>query len=162
MKRLTVLVALLAAASACTTKFIGDTQIEDTDENREVLRVVEQYRRAMEDEDLGRVLELTSDSFFEDPGTPHDPKDDYDKAGLKKRLEEAFASTVEQRLEMNVRRLELDEEARKAKVDYLFDHRFRLKLAAEGAGDGEWHRKSDVSRAQLVREGESWKIVSGI
>ncbi len=157
-RRALLLIPLVAAG--CSTRYIGDTQIEDTDENREVLRVVEQYRRAVEDRDVQRILDLTSDKFFEDPGTPHDPKDDYDKAGLKARLDESFAKVKDQHLELAARKLALDEELRTAVVDYVYDHRYRLQLA--GSGEGEWRKDTDVNRVALVREGEQWKIVSGI
>jgi hypothetical protein len=158
VKRL-ILVGLVALfASACTTRYIGNTRIEDTEENRELVRVVEQYRRAVEDRDIQRILDMTSDRYFEDPGTPHDPTDDYDKAGLKQRLEAAFARVKEQRLAIDVRRIQLNEDENEALVDYRFDFRYRLDLPS---GD-EWREQTDLNRLELRREGEDWKIISGL
>lgn len=161
MKRpvLLLLAALLgASASACSTRYIGNTRIEDTDENRAILRVVEQYRRAVEDRDVDRIMSLTSDRYFEDPGTPHIPGDDYDKAGLRERLETAFARVQEQRLAIDVRRVQMNDDENEAAVDYRFDYRYRLDLPQ---GD-QWRQQSDLNRMELRLEGDQWKIVSGL
>ena len=159
-------VALLAAG--CSTKYIGETQIEDTKANREVLRVLEQYRRAVEDRDVQQILAMTSDRFFEDPGTPHEPRDDYDKAGLAKRLEDAFAHVRDQYLQISARKLErkeaVDRETGKKQeavsLDYFFDYRFRLVLP--GGGPEDWRKEMDVNRVRLVREGDTWRFLSGL
>jgi hypothetical protein len=151
-------IPMLALLSACGTKYIPTTQIEDTEENRQLLRVVEQYRRAVEDKDVARILELTSDSFFEDPGTPGDPSDDYDKAGLKVRLEEAFAKLRDQKLDISVRKLHWIDDEKEAQVEYAFDYRYQLDMA----GAGEWRADRDLNQVTLRREGDTWRIVSGI
>lgn len=159
MKRAALVVVLAIGASACSTRYIGNTRIEDTEENREMLRVVEQYRRAVEDRDVERILELTSDTYFEDPGTPYDPADDYDKSGLRERLQEAFARVLEQRLVIEARRLTLDEDDEsRANVDYRFDYRYRLDMA----GADEWRSQSDLNRLELVNEDGTWRIASGL
>jgi hypothetical protein len=160
MKRpVLLLVAALLGVSACGTRYIGNTRIEDTDENRAILRVVEQYRRAVEDRDVERVLSLTSDRYFEDPGTPHNPADDYDKAGLRERLVSSFAKVQEQRLTIDARRVELNEDENEATVDYRFDFRYRLDLPQAG---GQWREQNDLNRLEVRLEGEDWKIVSGL
>ncbi len=151
-------VALLGAG--CSTKYIANTQIEDTAENREVLRVLEQYRRAFEDRDVQRILELTSDKYFDDPGTPHDPRDDFDKAGLERRLEQAFAHVRDQSLQITARKLQMDDDEQTATVDYLFELRFRLEMP--GGPREDWRKEMDVNRVRLVREGEEWKFISGL
>lgn len=143
---------------SCSTKYIPSTQIEDTEENRELLRVVEQYRRAVEDRDVDRILALTSDSFFEDPGTPGDPSDDYGKPGLRERLVTAFGKLGEQHLDMSVRKLHYSEDGNEAKVEYSFDHRYQLEMAA----GKEWHADRDLNRVTLRREAGGWRILSGI
>lgn len=153
-----VLLALLG--SACSTQYIGDSRIEDTSENRAILRVIEQYRRAVEDKDVERILSLTSDRYFEDPGTPQEPRDDYDKAGLARRLEEAFAHVQDQYLQINARKLEMGKDEKTATVDYLYDFRFRLELP--GGPKDDWRKEMDVNRITLVREGGEWKILSGL
>lgn len=162
MKRtpLLALVPVAFLAAACTTKYIGDSKIEDNSENRAVLRVIEQYRRAVEDKDVQRILELTSDRYFEDPGTPQEPRDDYDKAGLARRLEESFAHVQDQHLQINARKLEMGKGEKTVSVDYLYDYRFRLELP--GGPKDDWRKEMDVNRVTLVREGGEWKFVSGL
>jgi ketosteroid isomerase-like protein len=160
VKRAALIPLFLLLASACSTKYIGHTRIEDTKENREILAVVERYRRAVEDRDIERLMELTADDFFEDPGTPYDPADDYDKAGLRSRLQEAFSRIKDQRLTIDARRLNVDEKNDKiVHVDYRFDHRYRLDLPGEG---GNWRESMDLNRVSLTRKGGDWKIVSGL
>ncbi|WP_373045521.1 hypothetical protein [Vulgatibacter sp.] len=159
MKR-TILVVLAAlSATACATRYIGNTRIEDTEQNREILRAVEQYRRAVEDRDVERILAMTSDRYFEDPGTPHVAADDYDKVGLRDRLVEAFAKVAEQRLVVDVRKVNVEgDDEEQAQVDYRFDYRYRLDLPRAD----EWRQQMDLNRLEFRREGEDWKIVSGL
>ena len=158
MKRSILVVLAALTATACSTKYIGNTRIEDTDENRELMRLVEQYRRAVEDRDVHRILEMTSDYYFEDPGTPHDPTDDYDKDGLRERLEAAFGKVQDQRLAMDVRKITWDDQETTAFVDYRFVYRYQLDLP----GADEWREQSDLNRLEVRREGDAWKIASGL
>lgn len=159
MKRTALLLPLaVLLLSACTTRYLGNTRIEDTKENRELLTVVEQYRRAVEDRDVQRILALTSDRFFEDPGTPYDPTDDYDKAGLAQVLQESFSKVTDQRLVIDARKVEIDERQGRAHVDYRFDFRYRLDLPDAN----QWREQTDLNRLSFVREGREWKIVSGL
>lgn len=159
MKRTALLLPLAALLlTACTTKYIGNTRIEDTKENRELLVVVDQYRRAVEDRDIQRILDMTSDGFFEDPGTPYDPTDDYDKAELAQRLEQAFGKVTDQRLQIDVRKVDIDERQARANVDYRFDYRYRLDLP----NANQWREQTDLNRLSFVKEGQNWKIISGL
>lgn len=158
MKRLALPLLALLAVTSCTTKYIGNTRIEDTSENRDILRVIEQYRRAMDDKDVQRILELCADDFFEDPGTPGDPSDDYDKIGLRTRLEETFAKVEEQRLRMDVRKVNVVDDGKRAFVEYRYDLRYRLNLP----NASEWRDATDLSRISLKRQDGTWKITGGI
>lgn len=156
-RSLLLLLGLIAFAG-CSTRYIGNTQVEDTEENRAILLVLEQYRRAVEDRDVQKILDLTSEDFFEDPGTPGDPSDDYDKRGLRKKLEESFSQVQDQRLRIDVRKLHhLD--GRRAAVEYRFDFRYRLALpSAEG-----WREFMDVNRVVFVRDKDGeWRFLSGL
>src|SRR5690606_17298047 len=137
----------LAAFAGCSTRHIRNTQIEDIEENRAILQVIEQYRRAVVDSDAPSNLDLTRARTFEHPSTPGDPRDDYDKAGLRTKLEESFSRVQDQDLRIDVRKLhQLDDD--KAAVEYRFHLRYRLALpSAEG-----WREFIDVNRVVLVRE----------
>lgn len=151
------LAMVLSLLAGCSTRYIGNTLVEDTEENREVLLVVEKYRRAVEDRDVQRILDLTSDTFYEDPGTPGDPSDDYDKGQLRRKLEESFSKVEDQRLRMDVRKLHKGEDGRVA-VEYRFDFRYKLSLPSAT----QWREAMDVNRVVLVKEGGQWKFVSGL
>lgn len=158
MKRLALPLLALLAVTACTTKYIGNSRVEDTAENRAILQVVEQYRRAMDDKDVQRILELTTDDFFEDPGTPGDPSDDYDKIGLRTRLEATFAKVEEQRLRIDVRKIQIVDDGKRAFVEYRYDLRYRLNLP----NASEWRDATDLSRISMKRQDGDWKITGGI
>ncbi len=159
MKRIALLpLAALLVLSACTTRYIANTRIEDTSENRAILTVIEQYRRAVDDRDVERILELTTDDFFEDPGTPNDASDDYDKAGLRARLESSFAKVQDQRLRIDVRKIHVSDDGKTAHVEYRFDFRYRLNLP----NANEWREANDLNRVSLRRVDDSWKFTAGL
>jgi hypothetical protein len=157
---LAAMATCLVLLASCSTRYIGNTKVEDTSENREILQVVEQYRRAVEDRDVQRVLDLTSDRYMEDPGTPGDPSDDYDKAGLRKRLETSFSKVEEQRLRIDARKITRfeGEKLPTVGVEYRFDFRYKMALP----GNGEWREAMDLNRVVLVQEEDGWKILSGL
>jgi hypothetical protein len=157
VKRL-VVVAFALLAAACTTKYLPGTQIPDTEENRKLLSVIEDYRRAVEDKDIGRIMSLVSDRFYQDPGTPGDPTDDYDKAGLKKRLEQDFARIGDQKLDVTVRKLFEDPDKKTARVQYAFNYRYKLAMP----GSQDWQTDVDLAQVTLDLENGQWKILSGI
>lgn len=159
MSRLFIPLILLSfLATGCATRYIGNTQIEDTSRNRAILQVVEQYRRAVEDRDVQRILDLTSDRYWEDPGTPGTPSDDYDKAGLRERLEESFSQVEDQRLRIDVRKIVPVDGGRNVAVEFRYDYRFKLALPSAG----DWREAVDLNRIVLTQEDGEWKILSGL
>jgi len=150
--------AILLVLTACTTRYIGNSMIEDNEENREILHVIEAYRRAVEDRDIQKILDLTSASYFEDPGTPGDPSDDYDKAGLREKLEETFAQIEDLTLRIDPRKVEFSEDRSRVFVEYRYDLRFRMILPSAS----EWRETQDLKRVELKREDGTWRFVAGI
>ena len=78
---------LAAAASAllltgCATRYIPNTDVEDTEENRTVVTFCERYRHAVELKDVGELLKLASNEYYEDGGNI-DASDDLDYSGLR-------------------------------------------------------------------------------
>src|SRR4051812_10166127 len=58
----------VAGASGCATTQIPNTRVEDTEENREILEFVEQYRKAVESRDSVTLLKMASEYYFDDMG----------------------------------------------------------------------------------------------
>src|SRR5215813_13640815 len=100
---------LALALGACPAKRIPGTDIEDTDDTRAILRLMERYRVAVEARDAEGVLKLCSESFRDDQGSPK-AEDRLDYEALKKKLPENFARLDEVKLDLNVRKIEFHPE----------------------------------------------------
>jgi hypothetical protein len=139
---------------ACGPKLIPGTEIEETDVNKQLIDMVEAYRRAMEGRNVDGILKLVSGKFFDDAGTP-DGADDVDLAGLKTKLTDWAVKTRAVRVEVQVRRITVENEV--ARVRYFYDLSYQL-----GDADGAWSRASDLKEMALRKEDGVWKIASGI
>src|SRR5690348_10067368 len=69
-------------SAGCTSHYIPNTDVEDTEENRKLITFCEKYRKAVEYKDVGLLLKLASPKYYEDGGNV-DAADDIDYAGLK-------------------------------------------------------------------------------
>lgn len=155
------LVALmLATAAACSTKHIPHTTVEDTEENRSILRVVERYRDALQTRDVDAILSLTSSKYYDNSGTP-DPSDDVNYEGLKEFLQKHFDKLETLQVDFMVHKIAPDEDnENKVYVEYRYVSRYQLKLPS---GEQQWHVDPDVlDRLTLIKEGGDWKILSGL
>jgi hypothetical protein len=153
--RLLTAAALGLLLAACGTKRIPGTEISDTADTREIVTVIDNYRAAAERKDAHTVLSLVSTRYFDDSGTP-DPADDQDYAQLQRRLPETYAKLASVRLDMGVKKVEVNGDA--ATADIFFDGHWRIATAT-----GEVPKQTnDVNRMKFVRENGAWKIASGL
>lgn len=163
----TFLIALVAICGACASKVqtIPGTKIPDSQDNREVIEAVEQYRLAVERKDTAALLLMASKSFWEDGGTPTG-SDDYGYDGLRSVLEQRFARASDIRYSMrymNVyRRCQeggKDQKGCRAYVDVMIDASFSVVDAL-----GNTIRRDMRDQNQLVLEwnGGKWQFLSGI
>lgn len=154
--RATSLAALAAVVlcSGCAARRIPGTDIEDTTDTRAILQVMEQYRTAVEARDANGVIKLVSESFKDDGGTGT-PEDDLDYATLRRQLPERLAKVQDIRLEISVRKVQVEKDA--ATVIYFYNTRFRIpRLTDKPMNEG------DLEEMRFRRVGNQWKIVSGI
>jgi hypothetical protein len=149
-----VLVTL--GAAACSKTYIPNTDVEDTSQNRQIILFCEQYRHAMEDKDVGQLLKGMSPGYFEDGANgKNDDNADFDK--VRDFLTGNFLKTNGIRYEIRYRRVTLTEAAH-VYVDYTYAAAWRVP----GVKNDEWHHKVADNRLDLVRDGESFKIVGGM
>ena len=148
-----LLVVLLAG---CATKYIPNTDVEDTEPNRKIIQFCEDYRRAVETRNTALLLKLAHPSYYEDGGNI-DATDDLDYAGLKQYLQETFSHTRAIRYEIRYRRVG---EGRKNSiyVDYTYSASFKIP----GPTGDLWQRKVADNRLELLPEGESFRILAGM
>ena len=67
---------LLFGSTACHKKYIENTRIPDTEDNRKILELLETYRTAMEEKDADKLVSLCAEHYFEDMAT-RDKDDDF-------------------------------------------------------------------------------------
>jgi hypothetical protein len=152
------LLFVLAALTAlgCTHQYIANTDVEDSDFNRKVIDYCEQYRHAVEQRNTARLLKMAHSSYFEDGGNV-DASDDMNYDDLKKYLQDEFSQTTAIRYEIHYRQVS---EGRKntVLVDYTYSASYKIPTAH---GD-VWRRRVADNRLQLMREGEGFRILSGM
>ena len=150
-------VALTGPLAGCSKYYIPNTDVEDTEDNREIVAFCEQYRRALERKDVAALLDLASPHYYEDGGNV-DASDDIDYAGLREYLLEKFEDANAIRYEIRYRRITKDEEY--VLVDFTYSGSFRLPTSD---GDEKWRSTVAENRLELVlHEDEGYKIVAGM
>lgn len=154
-----LVVAALAslALTGCLGKKIPGTDIDDTTETRAVLDVVNSYRQAVEQKNVGALVALADESFRDDGGTSS-PTDDLSYATLSAALPERFARLDDVRLDLSVRKVEYENEGATARVTYTYSLAFKLPSISSRP-----HQENDIKQMTLKRVQEkTWKITSGI
>lgn len=149
-------VTLAAGASGCGAHTIPNTDVEDTSANRRVIQFCEDYRRGVERRNIGLLMKLAHPSYYEDGGN-NDSSDDIDRAGLAEYLHDRFAKTKAIRYEIRYRRVG---EGRRSTVyvDYTYSASYKVPTPR---GD-VWRRTVADNRLELVPNGESFLILSGL
>ena len=152
-----LLAALAFGASGCAKpRLIPNTQVPDTKLNREVLQVVEKYRRAMERLDAVTVLALAHPTYQDHGGTPQ-ADDDLDLAGLKKLLTTRFKNTTKVRYLLEYQNVHV--KGREAEVDAYVDATFEYR---EPGASPRWRRLTDYNRFRLIKQKATWRFISGL
>ena len=153
---LLLLVLAVLPTLGCTHQYILNTDVEDTEFNRRVIEYCEQYRHAVEQRSTARLLKMAHPSYYEDGGNV-DASDDLDYEGLEKYLNTEFNQTRAIRYEIHYRNVS---EGRKdtVLVDYTYSASYKIPTPH---GD-VWRRRVADNRIQLVREGEGFRILSGM
>lgn len=154
-------VVALATGVGCKPDLIAGTTVEDTAENRKILTFLTRYQAAMQARSSDDVLKLCAADYYERNGNT-DPKDDYNRDGLKKKLDEHFARTKEVILEMYVQNVEQNAE-RYIGVTYRYNTR---ALVAFPVGD-KWITAAEVNKIILrpiddEKDELGYRIMSGL
>jgi hypothetical protein len=154
--RTVLFAALIVLCPACATHYLPNTDVEDTDDNRRVIDFCEQYRRAVEMRNVPLLLKFADPRYYEDGGNA-DATDDLDFAGLRDYLDDKFKQTRSIRYEIRYRRVG---EGRKHSlfVDYTYSASYKIPTPT---GD-LWRRRVAENRLELVPQGESFRILSGM
>ncbi len=64
-----LIIALFGVLGAgCTTHYIPNTDVEDTEDNRRIIDFCEQYRHAVENRNIAKLLQFADPRYYEDGG----------------------------------------------------------------------------------------------
>ena len=141
---------------ACGARRIPGTEIEDNDDTRAILKVMEQYRAALEARDAQGVLNLLSDSF-KDEGGSSKMEDRMDLATLQKKLPSELAKVEDVKLDLSVRKIEIFSETSTASAVYTYNLTFRMPRL-----NNKPQSESEIKQMWFKRDKGQWKISSGI
>ena len=152
-----VALALLSALSACTAsvKYISGTRVVDTEDNRRLLIVVEEYRQAVERRDVDALVGLASKKYWEDGGTPTGA-DDFGYDGLKEALSTRFQRS--DNIRYTLRYMALKRTANRAYVDVMIDASYTVQT---GHGPQRMDMR-DQNEMILEWDGRKWQFLSGM
>lgn len=151
-----ILTLALITEFGCATATIPNTRVEDTAENREVLEFLEQYRNAVEARDVGRLIRLASQSYFDDMGTPAGT-DDVDFDGLREGLAALPTEVLAARYQISYRDVTYVDD--RVLVDVRYTAWFRVPTPE---GPPQWERRLEPHRLVIAREDGQYRIVSGM
>ncbi len=157
MRNLIAVLAVLALSTGCAAKKIPGTEVDDTDDTRAILAVMDAYRHAYERRDAQGIYEL-ADPTFKDDGGSADPGDDLEYSTLTTRLPEKFKHVDELKLEINVRKIEFEKDPVFARSTYNYTLSFKMPQH-----NNKTQSEGDIKQMHFKRVGDKqWKIVSGI
>lgn len=142
--------------AACRPTYIPNTDVEDSAPNRRIIEFCEEYRKAVERRNIGSLLALADQSYYEDGGNV-DASDDIDYAGLREFLETKFRTTRAIRYEIRYRRIE-ETPKKTIWVDFTFSASYKIPT-----DEGEvWRRQVADNRIELVPFEDTYRIIAGM
>ncbi len=153
---LLVLLALSLGLFGCSKTYIPNTDVEDTSENRQIILFCESYRHALEDKSVAQLLKMMSPAYFEDGGNTKN-EDDADYERTRDFLTGEFLKTNGIRYEIRYRRI-TETPTNHIYVDYTYAAAWKVP----GVKNDEWHHKVADNRLDLVRDGDTFKILGGM
>lgn len=150
------LLVLTLLIVGCATRYIPNTDVEDTDDNRKIVSFCEKYRHAVQERNVPLLLKLASPDYYEDGGNV-DASDDMDFEGLREYLEGKFKESRVIRYEIRYRRISKGKQGR-INVDYTYSASYKIP----GLKTEEWRHTVAENRLEIVPEKDSFLIVTGM
>src|SRR5512137_2556518 len=151
-----VVPAVLAALGlAACAKYLPNTEIRDTPDNRAIIAVIDAYRKAFDTRNVDGVMALVSPSYYDDAGTV-DASDDVDYKALPQVLRDTFSRITQVRIEFGITDIVVN--GNKGQADLFYDAKYRVMTPRTEIAK----RDTDIQRLLLERDGQSWKIISGL
>ncbi len=154
----------LGCAKQQTT--IPGTRVADTQDNRDIIAALEEYRIAVERKDTAALMLMASEDYWEDGGTPSG-SDDYGYEGLLEVLRGRFQKADNIRYSIRYMDIERqcpddDDDSRegcRAYIDVLLDASYSV---ADARGLEKRPDKRDQNQFVLEWKNDRWKFLSGM
>ncbi len=125
-------------------------------ENRQVVDVLLQYRRAVIRKDVGALRRLVSEDYYDNGGTTDTTRDDFGVDELPE-IFELIAQHAEQiKYDVVVKDVEIKDDV--AYVDYEYEYAYQYKVGDQTS----WDAGLEVNRLELAQRDGEWKIISGL
>jgi hypothetical protein len=149
---------LAAGVGGCASQpsYIAGTHVLDNERNRNLIRVCEQYRVAVEKKDVTTLVSLASRNYWEDGGTPTG-SDDYGYDGLREVLQSRFNRADGIRYTMKYMDVK-PQAANRAGVDVMIDASYSITTAH---GPQRLDMR-DQNEMVLEWDGKRWLFLSGM
>jgi hypothetical protein len=142
---------------------IPGTDIPDTPDNQEILKVLERYRMAFVQRDGAAVLSTAHKTYHDEGGT-EDPGDDVVYGDLGPMLRRRMSQIDSIRFTIDY--MDIMVTGDRAVVHVWIDAAFRMKPLLNEEGDPRtpprYSRKQDHAEFELLREGQTWLITRGL
>jgi outer membrane lipopolysaccharide assembly protein LptE/RlpB len=149
------LLAVLSTLSACAPALIPNTEIPETADTRAIYDLIRSYGEALARKDVGALLMVVSPDYYDNAGTP-DPADDVTRATLEKGLAADLARIDSMRIEIGVKKIELN--GNDARAEVFYDATFRVLIPNGSVAK----RPSDIHEMRFRKKDNTWKITSGL
>jgi hypothetical protein len=158
MKRSILMGFGLVLMVACGPKYLANTQVEDTPKNRMIADLVERYRVAIEQRDVGALRELVSRRYFSNAGTTSESGDDYGYEQLEQKVLPMLQENVKSvQYTLVLRKVTFQSEMQaSAEFEYYY------KFFYVEAGKDRWSARNDFARLEFAMEDGVWRIVGGL
>jgi hypothetical protein len=148
---------LLAAVGCAHGELIQGTNIPDTEDNRAIVKTIEDYRLSVVNRDIDRLLMLASERYSEDSGTPR-ADDDYHYDGLKVVLTTRLSRVKSIRYDIDYRTIR-KRAPNEVEVEVHINASFEL---VSESGD-RYRNLDDLHHFILERNTKDrWKFLSGM
>lgn len=134
-----------------------EAKIADTQEARDVLNVLAEYRRALVRKDFAGVKRLIAEDYYDNGSTTNTTKDDYDGKALPELFELIAKHTESIQYQVTVKTVSFKH--KRAFVSYEYRYAYQYKVGDEMS----WDAGVEVNQLELVQNKEgAWKILTGL
>jgi hypothetical protein len=158
MKTIVMILGLTFLFISCSSqKMIVGTTIEDTETNRVLYDIMQNYNKNIEEKNIDNLMKLVSTRYYDNSGTV-DTSDDFGYSQLKDVLKKRFLQIKDIFQTIKIKSIVENKTDNKYYVTYEYTAKFLMSIDE----NKEWHEKSDINQIVFQKEGQEFKIIKGL